>query len=404
MRLEGYQVTRVTLLDGLRGYFLINMFIRHTQWAPNDPLSYLTISRFGFAQSPHGFVFLSGVLVGLLYFTSQVAGADPRSARKLIDRSREIYVTSMITVAFLLALAIAVPLLGGYWIRLLGPLLDLSPAALAATAALLYQPGYLDVLPQYVFYMLAAPLFFLGVRKYGLMMPMIISLILWAAVQGGAHTGLSSRIDDQLYELHPDLRIKTGFNIFAWQLLFFFGVACGVVYRQDNSFLRRIFDERRLWAPLIALAGVIGALLLQRHMSGSYAPGEVPSLLLWLTKKSALAPVPAADFLAKAYLLTWLLVAGPRSSVRLLRGLSRVVSALGNLAYLRLLGRHSLQVYAWHVPVTYFVIAAYRAFPEFGTAERTMLVIAGLAALALPSLIRESALYLRLRRRSPARA
>ena len=64
-------------------------------------------------------------------------------------------------------------------------------------------------------------------------------------------------------------------------------------------------------------------------------------------------------------LVTWLMVAAPQSPHAILRRISAVLRGICNLWFLRLLGRHSLQTYAWHVVLIYgvrYIDAQYGAF------------------------------------------
>ena len=57
---------RVKLLDGLRGACLILMTITHLHFGREYLVGYLHIKQLGFADSAQGFIFLSGLLVGLV--------------------------------------------------------------------------------------------------------------------------------------------------------------------------------------------------------------------------------------------------------------------------------------------------------------------------------------------------
>jgi OpgC protein len=64
------------------------------------------------------------------------------------------------------------------------------------------------------------------------------------------------------------------------------------------------------------------------------------------------------NFAALAYLVAWLLVAGPGSSSSICRASAAGLQRLFTLPALMLLGRHSLQVYAYHVLLAYALVAA----------------------------------------------
>ena len=95
------------------------------------------------------------------------------------------------------------------------------------------------------------------------------------------------------------------------------------------------------------------------------------------------------NFAALAYVVGWLIVAGPRSSRLLERGAGTFFNGLFRLRFLRLLGRHSLQVYAWHVLVVYLLCAWDRHAGPLPELEKNLVALAAIAALALPALWRE---------------
>ena len=60
---------RIRTLDGLRGYFLVIMLLNHLAFSSRIELQHLTRTEFVLGVDAQGFVFLSGLLAGLVYTT-----------------------------------------------------------------------------------------------------------------------------------------------------------------------------------------------------------------------------------------------------------------------------------------------------------------------------------------------
>ena len=56
---------RFDLIDGMRGYFLVFMLINHLVFARGFWLVEINHRQFAFVEDAQGFVFLSGLLIGI---------------------------------------------------------------------------------------------------------------------------------------------------------------------------------------------------------------------------------------------------------------------------------------------------------------------------------------------------
>jgi hypothetical protein len=223
--------------------------------------------------------------------------------------------------------------------------------SLALLPFLLHQPPLFDILPLYVIFLGATPLLLAGARRKGWKIVLLWSTLIWLAAQ--------FRLDVYLIgDPSRWLPLRWGsFDFLAWQLVWVAGLALG-----EMTIHRPIIPpERRLGlaavAVLIVLAGFIA-----RH--GLLPPAWVPSQLdLWVDKWT-LGPLRVLNFGAWVMLL---LVWNPRLPTRL-------------LAPAALLGRHSLAVFACHLPL---VIAATTVVQVFvlSPSEQTLIGLLVIAAL-----------------------
>ena len=72
---------RLAILDGFRGFFLLFMMIAHANAYLGAPLGKFNHHYFGWVEDAQGFVFISGLVVALVYARRCCARARPRCAR-----------------------------------------------------------------------------------------------------------------------------------------------------------------------------------------------------------------------------------------------------------------------------------------------------------------------------------
>ncbi len=58
---------RYEIIDGLRGYFLVFMLINHLIFAGGYWMLLINHNQLVFVEDAQGFVFLSGLLIGMVY-------------------------------------------------------------------------------------------------------------------------------------------------------------------------------------------------------------------------------------------------------------------------------------------------------------------------------------------------
>jgi hypothetical protein len=100
------------------------------------------------------------------------------------------------------------------------------------------------------------------------------------------------------------------------------------------------------------------------------------------------------NFAAVAYLLAWTLIAGREAAKPWVRRIAEGLHRLLRLPFLRLLGRHSIQVYSLHVFLIYGVHLIDAQTDPWTEGFKTMVLVAAIAALAVPALCREGVLSL----------
>lgn len=379
---------RVPLLDGLRGYFLVFMLITHL-FGGRYALVRINHAELGFVQDAQGFVFLSGLLVGALYGRRMLRDGFSAAAGLIWQRAAMLYLCTLALLLSVLLLRLILPGADLIWSTWLGVLPTGTPAAAITAALLLYQPTFFDILPQYVLYLAAAPpLLWLTLNGHARAV-LAGSALLWLAMQFGAQDVLADAINGVLGLWQEELRIRSAFNPLAWQIVFMSAMVLGALWTQGRLDVGAILDPQRPARAIVA--AIVVAFFCAWRLAftfGLVQPG-VMAAFQHFENRPEFSVVFLTNFVALGYLVAWLLVAGGATRSRAVQAISTALNRLFNLPFLRLLGRHSLQVYAWHVLVVYVAVWVDGWFGPFDSLTRSAIGLACVALLAVPSAIVE---------------
>jgi hypothetical protein len=309
-------------LDALRGLFLIIMVGVHMP----TPISNMFHDPWGCIGAADGFIFLSAYLAGRVY-GDVYRRTDWTTVRQRIrHRVKLIYGVHLLV---LIPTILVVWVLAGRVAPLATHFSDFLAhpwGSLALMPLLLHQPPLFDILPLYVIFLGVTPWFLAFARRRGWRLLLTLSFLVWLAAQ----FKLDARF---LGDPAHGFALHWGsFDLFAWQFLWLGGVALG-----ETSPRQAIIKKNHRTALGLPAAVVILPGLAMRY--GFWPHGWWnDDYYIWMDKWT-MGPLRLLDFAAwVVLLLAW----NPHPSVRLLGSLS-------------LLGRHSLAVFALHLPL---VIAA----------------------------------------------
>ena len=270
-----------------------------------------------------GFIFLSASMTGLAYGKTYRRTDWSAMSRRIWQRARQIYLIHLAVIlpVVLIAWAFAAqitPLANHFHDFLVHPW-----GSLALIPLLLHQPPLFDILPLYIILLSVTPLLLALARRRGWGFVLAVSAFGWIAAQFKLDTRFISNPSGLL-----PLRWGS-FDLLAWQLVWVGGLALG-----ESSLRRPVLSVKwRLGLAAISVPIAVAGFL-ARHGFLSLNP----DCFLWIDKWT-LGPLRLLNFAAwVALLLAW----NPRVAARL-------------LAPVALLGRHSLAVFAFHLPL---VIAA----------------------------------------------
>lgn len=282
---------------------------------------------FGFVGAAEGFIFLSALFTGRIYYRIAERDGYPAMMRKLSARTLRLYAYHGLLLAF--AFLVAVPIASHGDRPGLHNLLDFyfmagPRQAVAEAALLIYRPPLLDILPMYIIFLLITVAVIRLARSVGWKPILWTSFSFWMLAQFGfrsAEHNFMMRYIPTRIPLHE----MGSFDLWAWQFLWFVGVWLGVRWAQDNLPIEAW--AKRAVVPSIVIAAF--CFILRRKIAHGFELGPWE----FLFDKWHLGPIRMLDFTAVADLLI----------------LSQPITKTAAMRPLVLLGQSSLQVFCVHL-------------------------------------------------------
>jgi hypothetical protein len=219
-------------LDALRGLMLVWMALTHlpTTLPPhvNQP--------FGFISATEGFIFLSALFTGRIFFSVAQRAGYGAMRRKLWMRSLRLYAYHLLLLIF--AFWVAVPLarhgnrpglhnLFNYYFTV-GPHRAIMDAVL-----LIYRPPLLDILPLYIIFLVLTPIALTITQRVPWKYVIGGGFVLWVLAQ----LGLRQTVHDfaaHHFGLTIPLREMGAFDLWAWQFMWIVGLWLGVRWAKGD--------------------------------------------------------------------------------------------------------------------------------------------------------------------------
>lgn len=316
---------RNTSLDMLRGLMMALIALGHF----GGPLAQWAWQPFGFVSAAEGFFLLSGLLFGKVYGGRAQRGL-PHLLHAATQRALTLYRHQLAITACAL---VSVLWLGNNFGELahLPALASEHPWRLLGLAGgMMLQARWLDILPMYVLFVLAAPWLLVQMQRGhgGWLLALSTALWGWDQLGGPGH----------LLTL-PAGGVQTLFHWRAWQWLFVLGLWLGLRWQQG----RPLALPRPLQAACLVLA--LGGLLL-RHATTMLDAAELQP---WLNRYQ-LGPARLLNVMVLAASLHWLARRG----------------WLPRLPPLEQIGRQSLWVFSAQVAALYLLAPLRSALAQSG--------------------------------------
>src|ERR1700738_267330 len=348
-------------IDAVRGLMLVWMVLPHLPTF----LPTLFRSPLGFVWAPKGFIFLSALFTGRIYFRLAERDGYPAMRGKLLLRTLRLYGYHALLLAFVFLVAVPIAARGNH--PQLHNLLDFyfvagPKQAITEAFLLIYQPPLLDILPMYILFLLFTPLALTISRRFGWSPILAGSTTLWFL----AHLGLREaehNFVNSVMCIHIPINEMVSFDVWAWQCLWILGLWFGVRWAEGNLPVEK-------WARRVVIpAAIVVAVLLPFR----YAVGRVIDLGAFepLFDKWHFGAARLINFAAAAVLLI------------------RFQQILKPLAVrpLVLLGQASLQVFCVHLLFTFAGLTLLGNAAMLSLWQQIGLVAATLAAMLLTAKI-----------------
>lgn len=310
-------------LDRFRGALIAIMVLAHMRGLA---LAGITAAH-GFSSIPEYFYLICGLVAGRAWPETLARDGARGVLRKAGRRALQVYVLHLgplwlVALATLLVpgyAAIAEPALGDF---------RAHPERFLTAALLLYQPGYFDILPIFILFAFLGPWVSLARARHGALAPLAVSVAVWGMAQAGLSVpALDAWID------RPEIALGD-FNPFALQLVFVVGVLLGEESRR-----------RMLPLPPRLLAGAFVLWLAETALAHAWIviPGFDANAMRH--PRDNLHPMRILDLAAFSVLMWGLVRHAPR-----LFSLNTPLHA-----WLGLLGREGMVVFALHLGFTYWI-------------------------------------------------
>ncbi len=350
---------RLSELDALRGVMLLWITGTHLPTV----LSTYVNQPLGFFAGTEGFIFLSALFTGRIYFRMAAREGPRAMCRNLWMRAGRLYGYQILLLA--VAFLIEAPLAAHGNRPAVHNLLDFYFAAghtraYIDAALMIYRPPLLDILPIYIIFLFALTPFalILGARlgwKYNF----AGGITLWLLAQFGFRSFAHSVVT-RAFGLQIPLNETGAFDLWAWQLWWLVGLWLGVRWAQEDLPLEG-------WAKRVTIpAAIIAAVFLvlrYAEMGGLVTFGR----FAWLLDKWDFGAGRILDFTAVAALAI------------------RYRSVLKHLAIrpLVMLGQASLEVFCVHLLCVFFALTVMGSREVIRGWPAIVLVLASWSALLL---------------------
>ncbi len=330
-------------IDTLRGLLLVVMTIDHV--APPWITRYSS-ETLGFVSAMEGFFILAGYAHVLAY--RRYLDQPGMLWRKSLRRGLVIYGYHLSALAIAFGVALGGVGDDGAWAERAADARTYGWSLIGWAAALIYRPQYFDVLPVYVLLLLLAPALLWCLNRPGSAVWLALgSALVWLLGQHWDPLSALAIAVSPIPSVWP--------NLLTWQLLFVLGMCCAVLPPQ-NALAQW---SRRPWVIAASFGLALVCFAARHHFLA------LPPTILALFSKANLAPLRVFNVLLLVQLGARLMAWFPRQA--------RVV-------WLALLGRHSLEVFSFHI------LLAYAVPPLFGapaTSDSGLLLLTAACALAL---------------------
>src|ERR1700676_1444874 len=240
---------RIEELDALRGLMLVWITCTHLPTLlstyVNQPLC--------FFAAPEGFIFLSALFTGRIYFRIAERDGYGPMCRKLWMRTAKLYFYQLLLLAF--AFVIEAPIAAPGNRPAVHNLLDFyfsagRTHAFIDAALMIYRPPLLDILPIYIILPALTPFAVVLGERFGWKYALAGGFTLWLFAQFGFRS-FAYHVQARAFGLQIPMNEMGAFDLWAWQLWWLVGLWLGVRWAKGDL---RLDWVKRMTIPAAIVA------------------------------------------------------------------------------------------------------------------------------------------------------
>lgn len=353
---------RLTIIDGFRGFFLVFMMIIHSDTYLKTTLGKLNHHYFGWVEDAQGFVFMSGLVVGLVYGGRYIRHGYKTMHSAIWKRIKTIYSHQLGLVTLFVLVAIIMSQYG------LSPKAfdsyAASPFVFPALSALLVTGSmHMGILPMYIFFLAGTPFALKLLKNESYMTFIAISVSLWMFAQTQLPDLVVRTLEVQLDDAGQKVSLGIFFNIFGWQALFFCGLAVGYLMAAKKFSAQFLWSQDAYKAFLVCVAAFLLLGVFDRIVFDKWFGIEFSTSILGETDRGNFSMIYMIAFVADLYIVAWLLGPGISAPQRLWRIIAQFLIKVMSLRPLVFLGQHSLHVFSAHIVLIYIISVVFEKGP-----------------------------------------
>ena len=344
---------RYTTLDGFRGFFLVFMAIVHANALLGATLGKLNHHYFGWVEDAQGFVFISGLVVGLVYGKKYLRKGATDCRNAIFRRISTIYTHQVALLVILVAMGTGA-FLGGIDAGFFAWFTDGTLDDMVAAMLLVDGPTHMGILPMYIWFMLLTPVVIHQLMQGRAVLIGALSLAIWGLAQTGVAELAAARAELFLTGLTgTPIHIGIYFNLMGWQLLFVTGLIGGTGLARGTLDLGVLAQSQFRGLFFLALGAIVALGLLDRMVFDDWFGPAFSREILDTTDRGLLSPLYVVAFVVDLFVIVWLMTQGRHDPLPPVRWASDLLHRVFGSRPLVYLGQHSLTVFAAHIVLVY---------------------------------------------------
>lgn len=371
---------RLVVIDGFRGIFLLFMMIAHGDVIVDTVAGKLNHHRFGWVEDAQGFVFMSGLVVGLVYGGRYLRGGYDTMRMAVWARIRTIYSHQIALILLFLTVALVTLNAGITPPAVLAPYAA-EPVLFPLLSAILVTGSlHMGILPMYIVFLMLTPLAIVLIARRHYMLYGAIMVALWAIAQTQLLDHATVALERGLADAGHRVRLGIYFNPLGWQVLFFAGLVIGVLTaskRLDLS-IARTPEARTVFLVCVAMFVLYG--IYDRIVFDDLLGRAFSAQVLAQVDRGNFSLIYLLAFAVNLFGFFWLLTSGRTDANPVLRAVANLTHRIVTLPPLVFLGQHSLHVFSAHIVLVYVLTWVYQDGPP-GELEGTLVLAGSLAML-----------------------